>query len=71
VDTGTDEEGGALRERFIVMTKTKGNKQSIRAIARRLTEMIYSLLRNERVYEERPWQGGNSGRRMAEEALSA
>jgi transposase len=63
--------GGALRERFIVMTKTKGKKQSIRAIARRLRELLYSLLRNKTVYEERPWQGGNSGRRMAEEALSA
>jgi hypothetical protein len=49
---------------------TKGKKQSIRAIAQRLREMIYSLLRNETVYEARPWQGGTPGRRMAEEALS-
>jgi hypothetical protein len=28
-------------------------------------------LKNKTVYEERPWQGGTPGRRMAEEALSA
>jgi hypothetical protein len=60
-----------LRERYLSMTMTKGKKHSIRAIARRLTELLYSQLKNKTVYEERPWQGGNSGGRMAEEALSA
>jgi hypothetical protein len=53
------------------MTMTKGKKQLITAIARRLTELLYSLLKNKTVYEERPWQGGTPGGRMALEALSA
>jgi transposase len=63
--------GGALKERFISMSMRKGKKQSITAIARRLTELLYSLLRHKTVYEERPWQGGTPGGRIAEEALTA
>jgi hypothetical protein len=53
------------------MAVTKGKKKSITATARRLTELLYSLLKHKTVYEVRRWQGGNHTGRMAQEALSA
>jgi hypothetical protein len=54
------------------MTVTKGlsKKKSIVSIARRLAEMMYSLLRTKEDYEVRPWSGSLKAS-MAEQALSA
>jgi transposase len=48
-------DGGALRERFEYMTKTKGIslKQAIVAIARRLAELLYRMVKNGTNYEVR------------------
>ena len=62
--------GGALKERFLYMAVSKGKKKSITAIARRLTEMMYSLLRTKTAYEVRPWSGRTKSERMAQAALS-
>jgi transposase len=48
-------DGGALRERFEYMTKVKGKgkKKAIVAIARRLAELMYTLLKKGEDYEVR------------------
>jgi transposase len=55
--------GGALRERYWYMTREKGigKKKSIIAIARRLAELMYTLLRDGSRYEVRKFRGGKSG----------
>jgi transposase len=47
--------GGALKERYAYMTVTKnmGKRRSIVAIARRLAQLLYTLLKNESDYETR------------------
>jgi transposase len=68
-------DGGALRERYRFLTATMGRskKKSIVSIARRMAEMMYSLLKNKREYEIRPWNGGGGGPagKLAEQAMSA
>jgi transposase len=55
--------GGALRDRYWYMTQEKGlgKKKTIIAIARRLAELLYTLLRDGSEYEVRPFRGGKSG----------
>jgi transposase len=65
-------DGGALRERYRFTTVTKGmsKKKSIVSIARRLAELMYSLLRSKEEYQVRAWKGKeNAGVSMAERAL--
>jgi transposase len=67
--------GGALRERYWYMTEGKGlgKKKSIVAIARRLAELLYSLMKNGTEYEVRKFVGGKEqgvGETLAKEALA-
>jgi transposase len=67
-------DGGVLRERYRYMTVTKGlnKKKSIVSIARRMTELLYSLLKNKGEYEVRPWNGcRGAGTNLAERALGS
>jgi transposase len=67
-------DGGALRERYEYMTKTKGisRKKAIVAIARRLAELLYTLLKNGTEYERRHFKApGETGAEIAQLALSA
>jgi transposase len=66
--------GGSLKERYEYMTKEKGisKKKAIVAIARRLSELLYTLMKNGTYYEVRkfnPEKGG--GKKLAQLALSA
>ena len=66
--------GGALKERYIYLTKGQGKskKKTIVSIGRRLTELMYSVLRSKKEYEVRPWNGpGNDPGDLAEQAMSA
>ena len=68
--------GGALRERFEYMTKTKGisRKQAIVAIARRLAELLYTMVKNGTNYEVRhfkPVSEKCTGEDLAKLALAA
>ena len=49
----------SLRERYICLTTLYGNnkKKTIVSIARRLTELMYSVLRDKTEFEERIWIG--------------
>jgi len=49
----------SLRERYICLTKFygSGKKKTIVSIARRLTELMYSVLRDKTEFEERIWMG--------------
>ena len=49
-------EGGALKDKFLYMTRfqSKGKKIAIVAIARKLAELMYILLKNDTSYEKRP-----------------
>jgi len=66
--------GGSLKERFIYLTKGQGRskKKTIVSIARRLAELMYTVLRSKTKYEPRPWKGsGSKAKEMAEKAMSA
>jgi transposase len=66
--------GGKLRERYEYMTKEKsiGKKKAIVAIARRLAELLYVMMRDGTRYESRPFvRGRMAAGRLAEMALSA
>jgi transposase len=67
------QDGGALRERFEYMTKVKGKgkKKAIVAIARRLGELMYTLLKNGTEYEVRHFKIGQDAAALACEAISA
>ena len=49
--------GGALKERYIYLTAFQGasKKKTIVSIARRLSEIMYSVLKNKTIYEPRTW----------------
>jgi transposase len=49
--------GGKLRERYEYMTqeKSKSKKKAITAIARRLAELLYTLMKDGKGYENRPF----------------
>jgi len=51
--------GGVIRERYLYKTAVKGlsKKKMVVAEARRLTEVMYTILKNKSEYEVRPWAG--------------
>jgi len=53
--------GGCLKERFEYMTKEKGlgRKKSAVAVARRMAELLYKLMRDGGEYEARPFMAGH------------
>jgi transposase len=67
--------GGALRERFEYMTEEKGicRKKAIVAVARRLGELLYTLMRKGTMYEAKKFgvRKKAEGAAMAALALSA
>jgi transposase len=67
--------GGSLKERYEYMTKEKGisKKKAIVAIARRLSELLYTLMKNGTQYEVRRFRAekGKGVEKLAELALSA
>ncbi|MDR2160213.1 MAG: hypothetical protein LBP23_09145 [Treponema sp.] len=63
-----------MKERYEYMTREKGigKKKAIVAVARRLGELIYTILKKRTDYEVRPLRAGRqSARTLAGEALSA
>ena len=68
-------EGGSLKERYEYMTVEKGisKKKAIVAIARRLSELLYTLMKNGTEYEVRKMRVGRKGvaEALAREAISA
>jgi transposase len=66
--------GGKLKERYEYMTVVKGisKKKAVVAIARRLAELMYTLMRDGTRYEYRTFMGGKGeGKALAQLALSA
>ena len=65
--------GGALRERYKYITASKGasKKKTIVSIGRRLAELMYSVLKNQTVYEPHQWMGKNKTAVLAEQAMCA
>jgi transposase len=65
--------GGALRERYQYITgKGISKKKTIVSIARRLSEMMYAILRSKQVYEARPWKRcQGAGEALAKQALKS
>jgi transposase len=68
-------DGGALRERYEYMTKTKGKgkKQAIVAIARRLAVLMYTLMKDGTDYEVRHFTRPKpvQAEKLAQQALTA
>ena len=65
--------GGSLKERYEYMTKEKGisKKKAIVAIARRLSELLYTLMKNGTTYEVRKFKPENEkgkGKELAQVA---
>ena len=60
-----------LKERYTYLTTIQGKskKKTVVSIGRRMSELMYSVLRNKTEYEERPWKG--SGKTYAKQAMSA
>jgi transposase len=66
--------GGKLKERYDYMTGVKGisKKKAVVAIARRLAELLYTLMRDGTSYEYRPFMGGKGeGNKLAQLAKCA
>jgi transposase len=66
--------GGSLKERYEYMTAEKGisKKKAIVAIARRLSELLYTLMKNGTNYEVRKFKvRKEEGEKLAREAISA
>jgi len=64
--------GGALRERYNNLIKQgHSKKKTIVAIARRLAEMMYSVLRSKKEYEVRPYKGPVQKKTAAELAAQS
>jgi transposase len=66
--------GGCLKERYEYMTREKGisKKKAIVAIARRLAELLYTLMKNGTYYEARKFRPGKGeGERLAQLVISA
>ena len=66
--------GGRLKARYEYMTVEKGisKKKAIVAIARRMAELLYTLMREGTRYEARAFRGGKGeGEEIAGQALSA
>jgi transposase len=66
--------GGALKERYLYMTGKKGvgKKKAAVAIARKLAELLYALMKNGTEYEAGKFGGGKPGgvEALAQEALA-
>jgi transposase len=65
--------GGILKERYEYMTKEKGisKKKAIVAVARRMSELLYTLMKNRTSYEVRKFKlGSGAGKKLALEAIS-
>jgi transposase len=72
----TNTKGGEklkLRYEYMTIEKSKSKKQAIVAIARRLAELMYTMMRDGTQYEVRPFQPGkyNEAETLAHLALSA
>jgi transposase len=64
--------GGALRERYRNLSEQGySKKKTIVSIARRLAEMMYSILRSGTEYEARRWKGKQTATGLAKEALKS
>ena len=65
--------GGKLKERFEYMTieKSISKKKAIVAIARRMAELLYTLMRDGTRYESRPFIRESNGKELARLAMSA
>jgi transposase len=66
--------GGSLKERYEYMTKEKGisKKKAIVAIARRLSELLYTMMKNGTCHELRKFKPEKEkGKKLAQLALSA
>jgi transposase len=65
--------GGALKERYEYMTKEKGlgKKKAIVAIARRLGELLWTLLRQGTDYEVRHFSGNKPIGELVQQALAS
>jgi transposase len=65
--------GGRLKELFEYMTveKSKSKKKAIVAIARRMAELLYALMRDGSEYEERRFNRENKVEELARLAMSA
>ena len=51
-------QGGALRDRYLIRTRQGySKKKTIVGIARRLVELMYSIMRSKEEYEVRPYKG--------------
>jgi len=63
---------GALKNRYLYMTQEKGlsKKKSIVAVARKLAELMFTLLRTETDYEIRPFKSALA-KEVARQAISA
>jgi transposase len=66
-------DGGALRERYEYMTKVKGisKKKAVVAVARRLGELLFVLLKSGAAYEARKFPVRKPGEKLAQLAASA
>jgi len=67
-------EGGKLKERYEYMTAEKSisKKKAIVAIARRLAEMLYVMMKDKTWYAKRPFiRSKEEGVKLAQEAMSA
>jgi transposase len=65
--------GGKLKDRYEYMTieKSKSKKKAIVAIARRIAEMLYALMRDGSNYESRPFIREKALEELARLAMSA
>jgi transposase len=66
-------QGGKLKERFEYMTveKSTSKKKAIVAIARRMAELLYTLMRDGTNYENRPFNREKKVEELAQLAMSA
>jgi transposase len=65
-------QGGALKERYVYMTGARGlgKKRTIIAIARKLAELLWTLLRKGTDYETRKFAGHSTAADIVTEALA-
>jgi len=66
-------QGGKLKERYEYMTieKSKSKKQAIVAVARRIAELLYTLMRDGSRYEAKPFKREKKVEELVQLAMSA
>jgi len=66
-------QGGKLKERYEYMTveKSKSKKQAIVAVARRIAELLYTLMRDGSKYEAKPFNRDKKVQELVQLAMSA